>query len=181
MGNSGIESFEKAFDKRLERDFIKNLKRKVNKLSQEVFKEHIKTFLESNCICTLATCSDNIPRATILRYRSKDLTIYFQTEGGGKMYNIKENPQVSVTVCGEYSGFTSVKGLQIWGKAEIIKPTDPRYAEGLAIMNLSARQDLKEAGLDQNVPKMFLLKIDIERAKFLSFPDGIINQSLTLK
>ena len=97
------------------------------------------------------------------------------------MYNLKENPQVSITVCGEYSGFTSVKGLQIWGKAEIIKPTDTRYAEGLAIMNLSARQDLKEAGLEQNVPKMFLLKIDIERAKILSFPEGIINQSITLK
>ena len=181
MANSGIESFEKAFDKRLERDFTKNLKRKLNKLSQEEFKEYIKNFLEANCICTLATCADNIPRATILRYRSKDLTIYFQTEGGGKMYNLKKNPQVSITVCGEYSGFTSVKGLQIWGKAEIIKPTDPRYAEGLAIMNLSARQDLKEAGLDQNVPKMFLLKIDIERAKILSFPEGIINQSITLK
>ena len=181
MANSGIKSFEKAFDKRLERDFTKNLKRNTSRLSQEEFKERIKNFLEENCICTLATCSDNIPRATILRYHSRDLTIYFQTEGGGKMYNIKENPQVSISVCGEYTGFTSVKGLQIWGKAEIIKPTDPRYAEGLAVMNLGARGDLKEAGLDQNIPKMFLLKIDIERAKFLSFPDGIINQSITLK
>ena len=97
------------------------------------------------------------------------------------MYNIKENPLVSITVCGDYSGFTSVKGLQLWGRAEIIKPKDPRYAEGLAIMNLSNRQDLKEAGLDQNVTKMFLLKISIERVKVLSFPEGIINQSLTLK
>ena len=179
MAHSAIESFENAFDKRLARDFVKNLKRNVNRLSQGDFKEHIKNFLEKHCICTLATCSDNIPRATILRYRSKGLTIYFQTEGGGKVYNIKENAQVSVSVCGEYKGFTSVAGLQVWGRAEIIKSTDPRYAEGLAIMNLSAREDLKEAGLDQNIPKMFLVKIDITRAKFLSFPDGIINQSVT--
>lgn len=181
MENSKIAALEKAYDKRLTRDYITNLKREVKELSREELSEHIKTFLEENCICTLATCSNNIPRATPLRYKSKGMKIYILTEGGGKMHNIKENSQVSVGVCGEYKGFLSVKGLQVWGRAEIVKPSDPAYAEGYQIMNITAREDLKEEGLNQDIPDMFLLRIDIERARFLSFPDAIINQSLWLK
>ena len=180
MKNSKIESFEKAYDKRLEKDFIANLKRQAATPSRDELVEHIKTFLEENAICTLATCADNIPRATVLRYRSSDLKIYALTEGGGKIYNIKENPLVSVTVCGEYTGFLSVKGLQVWGRAIIVKPSDPSYPEGCEIMGLVAREDLKEAGLDEDIPAMILLRIDIERARFLSFPDGIINRSVLL-
>ena len=180
MQNSKLESFEKAYDKRLEKDFVANLKRPSVIPSRDELIEHIKTFLEENVICTLATCADNIPRATVLRYRSSNLKIYALTEGGGKIYNIKENPLVSVTVCGEYTGFLSVKGVQAWGRAIIVKPSDPSYAEGSEIMGLSAREDLKEAELDQDIPDMILLRIDIERARFLSFPDGIINRSVML-
>jgi len=178
MGNSRIENLEKAYDKRLTKDFSSNLNREVTNLSEKELKDCIKTFLEENCICTLATCSNDFPRATILRYKSRDLKIYFLTEGGGKMHNIMENARVAVTVCGGYTGFQSVKGLQVWGRAVIVKPSDPAYAEGCRIINLAARQDLQEAGLNQDIPEMFLVRIDIERARFLSFPDAILNQSL---
>jgi general stress protein 26 len=181
MENPKIAALEKAYDKRLTKDYITNLKREVKELSREELGEQIRTFLEENCICTLATCSDNIPRATILRYKGKGMKIYILTEGGGKMHNIRENPQGSVTVCAEYNGFLSVKGVQVWGRAEIVKSTDPAFEEGYKIINITARQDLKEAGLNQDIPDMFLLRIDIERARLLSFPDAIINQSLWLK
>jgi general stress protein 26 len=111
---------EKEYDEKLEEDFVENLKIEKKKLTRDELKKKIVEFLAGNKICTLATCLNNIPRSTPLRYRSKDLTIYILTEGGMKVKNIRENPAVSVSLYGDYSGFQSVKGLQIWGKAEII-------------------------------------------------------------
>jgi len=69
----------------------------------------------------------------------------------------------------------------VWGRATIVKPSEPSYSEGSEIMGLSAREDLKESGLNEDIPDMILLRIDIERASFLSFPDGIINRSVMLR
>jgi nitroimidazol reductase NimA-like FMN-containing flavoprotein (pyridoxamine 5'-phosphate oxidase superfamily) len=181
MENQSMNEMEKGYNRQLEKDFIEMLKGKIKKLSKDELRECITNFLRENCICTLATCSNNIPRSTIVRYRSKDLTIYVLTEGGGKIKNIRENPKVSASICGEYSGFQSVKGLQVWGKAEIIDPKDTeKYAETRKILNPEDREDLKNAGIN-NIPDMYIIKIDIERARYLNFSEGILNQVLTVK
>lgn len=173
-------SMEEAYDRRLERDFVEKLKGRVRKLNPEELRRRIIQFLEDNVICTLATCSDNQPRSTIVRYRSRGLTVYVLTEGGGKIKNIRKNPLVSLSVCGPYSGFQSVTGLQAWGTAEIISPKDgERYRAIRREINPEERDDLKQAGL-QKVPDMYILKIDITRARFLSFPEGILNQVYTI-
>ena len=175
------EEAEKEYDEMLERDFIEKLKVNKRRLTQDELKKKIIEFLEENRICTLATCSNNIPRSTPVRYRSKDLTIYILTEGGMKVKNIKENPSVSVSLCGCYSGFQSVRGLQIWGKAEIINSEDKeRYLEARKIINIEEREDLKQMGIKDIRPDMKVIKIEIEIARYLSFPEGILNQILTV-
>jgi nitroimidazol reductase NimA-like FMN-containing flavoprotein (pyridoxamine 5'-phosphate oxidase superfamily) len=178
MENKNIAAMEAAYNKRLERDFVEKLKRKTKKLSKDELQERIIKFMDDHCICTLATCSDNIPRSTVLRYRSQGLAFYIFTEGGGKVKNIRANPNVSVSICGEYSGFESVNCLQTWGKAEIIKPHEKeKYEKIKKFISLGQRQDIKDAGI-REIPDMYLLKIDITRARFLSFPEGILNQVL---
>ncbi|MEI6125246.1 MAG: pyridoxamine 5'-phosphate oxidase family protein [Pseudomonadota bacterium] len=170
---------EESYNKRLEKDFVGQLKARITKLSPEELKERIIKFIGDNVLCTLATCADNVPRSTIVRYRSKDLTIYISTEGGGKLKNIRENPQVSLSICGSYTGFLSVTGLQAWGKAEIISPKDTvRYQETRGLMRIADREDLKSADL-KHIPDMYILKIDITRARYLSFPEGLLNQVFT--
>ncbi len=115
-----------------------------------------------------------------MRYRSRGLTLYILTEGGGKVKNIRDNPNVSLSIVGEYTGFQSVTGLQVWGKAVIIKPQDgPLYEEARRIMNLEERQDLKQMNLKAIRTPMDIIKIEVEKARFLSFPEGILNQVLT--
>jgi len=172
-----IKAFERAFDKRLKKDFVQNLKSTPRELTEEELKNRIIRFLDDHCICTLATCSDNIPRSTILRYRNRGLTIYFFTEGGGKVKNLKVNPKVSVSVCGEYTGFQSVCCLQAWGTAAILNPREEEYRELKTFFNLSQREDVKKAGI-KDVPDMFLIRIDLTRMRFLSFPEAILNQEL---
>lgn len=172
---------EKEYDKKLEEDFIENLKIEKKRLTQEELEEKIVEFLAENKICTLATCSNNIPRSTPVRYRSRDLTIYILTEGGMKVKNIRENPNVSVSLYGDYSGFQSVRGLQIWGKAGIIDPEEKeKYLEARRVINVEEREDLKKLGIKDVRPNMKIIKIEIERARYLSFPEGILNQILTV-
>ena len=181
MENPHNEDHEETYNRRLEKDFAEQLKRHVKKVSKDELRQRIIAFLQQEVICSLATCSDDMPRATVVRYRSHDLTVYIHSEGGGKIKNIRANPNVSISICGPYSGFQSVKGLQAWGRAEIIDPQKDReiYLQALAIINPAAREDLKSIGL-QRIPDMYIIKIDITRARYLDFPEGILNQVLTI-
>lgn len=179
MEEKDIETVEKEYDAELEKNFVQQLNIEKKRLSDDELRKTIIAFLAENCICTLATCSNNVPRSTPVRYRSKDLTIYILAEGGMKIKNMRENPLVSVSIYGNYSGFQSVKGLQTWGKAEIINPEDgERYLEANRIVNLEGRQDLKNLGIDKIKHNMKAIKISIERARYLSIQDGIFNQIL---
>ena len=180
MDGKEIEAVEKEYDALLEKNFVEKLKIKKNRLTPEALKERIIAFLEENPICTLATCSNNIPRSTPVRFRSKGLTIYILAEGGMKIKNLMANPTVSLSLYGEYSGFQSVRGLQLWGKADIINPEDGEsYREANRIVNLKGRQDLKDLGIDNIRHNMKAIKITIERARYLSIPEGIFNQIIT--
>src|SRR3990172_6386058 len=162
--------------KEIESDFTKILNKKTRRLSKDELKKEIIRFLSENKICTIATCTNNIPRSTPVRYRSKDMTIYVYTEGGVKIKNILENPNVSLSLYGDYSGFESVKGLQLWGRAEIIKPEDgEKYAQAKSIIKSEEREDLKKLGVKAS-PDMKIIKIEATRARYLNFPEGILNQ-----
>lgn len=181
MGRTTITGREKAYDQQLEEDYVNRAKGRVTRLTNDALKEKIKTFLKNHRICTLATCSGGIPRSTPVRYRSHDFTIYIFTEGGGKVQNILDNPNVSVSLYGNYSGFQSVVGLQLWGKAEIIRPDDKkRYEEAKKIIRMEERADLKKIDL-QGMKPMDVIKIKVKRARYLNFPEGILNQAVTIK
>ncbi len=181
MGRTTVSAMEKAYDKQLQEDFVARAKGRVTRLTNDALKEKIRTFLKNHRICTLATCSGGMPRSTPVRYRSQDFTIYIFTEGGGKANNILDNPNVSVSLYGNYSGFESVVGLQLWGKAEIIKPGDgKRYEEAKKIIRMEERVDLKKIDL-QGMKPMDIIKIKVKRARYLSFPEGILNQAVNIK
>ncbi|RMF92297.1 MAG: pyridoxamine 5'-phosphate oxidase family protein [Candidatus Schekmanbacteria bacterium] len=165
------------FQKEIEKDFTEILKGRIKRLTKDELKDVIVEFLASHCLCTIATCDSNIPRSTPVRYKSDGLDIYILTEGGGKLKNILNNPKVSVSLYGEYSGFESVKGLQIWGNAEIITPKDKeKYQEARNIIKSEEREDLKKLGPLPIRDKLKVIKIKTEKARYLSFPDGILNQ-----
>ena len=182
MKKNGYEKSENSYDKKIENDFENILKRDPVKLTDQELKEKVEQFLDKNRICALSTCYNNIPRSTPVRYRSEGLTIYIVTEGGGKIRNIMKNPSVSVSLFGEYSGFQSVKGLQIWGKAEIIAPQKKEsYIEALEVLELKKRDDLKKIDMNNVRQDMYIIKIAVQKARYLDFPEGILNQTLILE
>jgi nitroimidazol reductase NimA-like FMN-containing flavoprotein (pyridoxamine 5'-phosphate oxidase superfamily) len=181
MDDEKLKNMEKNYNKKLERNFLAQMKGNIRRLSDDELRERIIRFLNDHTICTLATCTNNIPRATPVRYRSQGLDIFILTEGGGKLKNIMENQNVSVSITGDYSGFQSVTGLQLWGIAEIIKPRDgQRYDEAWALMRLEEREDLKTMKVKAVAKGMCIIKITVQKARFLCFPEGILNQTLTV-
>jgi len=181
MANERLENMEKKYNEKLEENYSALLKGKVRHLTADELKERIIKFLREEKICTLATCAHNIPRSTPVRYRSHGFTLYILTEGGGKVKNIMENNSVSVSIVGEYSGFKSVTCLQLWGTAEIIEPRGgKKYEEARNIIHLEEREDLKQIKVNNIQTEMYIIKISVEKARFLSFPEGILNQTLDI-
>ncbi len=173
---------EASLKQKYETDYKKIIKGKIQEPTKEELEEHIKKYLSSRLICSLATCSNNLPRSTVVRYRSKGLALYILTEGGKKIKNIKENPNVAISIYGDYTGFQSVNGLQIWGVAEIIVPEDrEKYSEALDVLKTDEREDLKEMGAANMEIKMYALKINIKKARYLNLPGGIINKTLEIE
>jgi nitroimidazol reductase NimA-like FMN-containing flavoprotein (pyridoxamine 5'-phosphate oxidase superfamily) len=100
-------------------------------MPQEVLEEYIAEILSQNNMCVLATCSEDIPRATPIEYRSKGIALYFVGEPGTKLRNLANNPNVSVGIYFPYTGMDSAKGAQITGKATVIQRNAEEFKDGL--------------------------------------------------
>jgi nitroimidazol reductase NimA-like FMN-containing flavoprotein (pyridoxamine 5'-phosphate oxidase superfamily) len=105
----------------------------LKRMPLDDLEKYIKQLLKEQTMCVLATCSDNVPRATPIEYRSKDMTIFFIGEPGIKLRNIMINPNVSIGIFQEFTNWNSVKGAQISGKAKVISRNNAaELEEGLA-------------------------------------------------
>ena len=181
MTQDDLKKTEAQFNEETREEYSKLKDREAAQLTEEELKRRALRFIDRYVIGTLATCSDNIPRSTPIRYRNDGFTVYILTEGGGKVHNIEQNPNVSFSIFGKYSGFQSVRGLQMWGTAELFYPKDKeKYDKAFELMKLSEREDLKKIGMDQVQPGMTIIRINPERVRYLSFPESILNEEFTL-
>ena len=106
------------------------------KKSKAEIEQSILKFLKEhgeNCFtCALATCFENEPRNTPVDARNDGLNMYFVADPEGKLENIRRNPRVCLAVFIPVGkGYmTNARGLQMWGKAQIItKEADPEEFE----------------------------------------------------
>ena len=135
------------------------IKTKVTRsMPKDELEQYIVEFLKTQNVCVLATCKDNIPRATPLEFYSRGTTLYVMPEEGQKMENIMQNPLVSVGIFAPYTGWLSLKGVQITGEATIItKENTEEFSDGLSIYQW--QKSAKEIGLKE-LPETFrLMKI----------------------
>lgn len=76
--------------------------------------------------CTLATCANSSPHAAVVLYASDGLDIYFFTgTRSKKIKNIKENPNVAVTIEGKKLLFFP-QAVEIQGRAKILSKDDEK-------------------------------------------------------
>jgi len=88
-------------------------------------KKEIEQYLKKNLFCVLGTFSKDNLRVTPVRYWCDDLKILiFSEKYTAKFKLLKKNPKVSL---GIYTASRPTKGLQLWGRAEVITHEDPRH------------------------------------------------------
>ena len=99
---------------------------------QESMKSLICRYLEQHTTLSLATCHNRQPWATDLFYASDDsCRLYFVSSSKTRhCQHIAANPQVSVSISGNVSGWEEIKGLQLDGVAVVVPDSErARVAE----------------------------------------------------
>lgn len=101
-------------------------------MSTSELKSHIIEFLKDRSQGSLATCADQVPRSSPVRYfLGNNLNIYILSAGGEKFNFIERNPRVCLLVNTDYVDFRQIKGVQIFGKA-VTSLQEPRlFGEAL--------------------------------------------------
>jgi general stress protein 26 len=102
----------------------------IMKMSDKELEHLIINFMKTQGMCVLATCRDNVPRASAVEFFPIGTTIYILTEGGRKVDNIAANENVSVAIHTPFTGWDSIKGVQITGTAEAGKSGSRVFEEG---------------------------------------------------
>jgi general stress protein 26 len=93
-------------------------KTEIEKMILDFLQEHGENYFT----CAIATCRGNEPRNTPVDARNDGLNMYFVADPGGKLENIRQNPNVCLAVFMPVGkGYMkNARGLQMWGKAHII-------------------------------------------------------------
>ncbi len=74
----------------------------IESITEEEFHNVIIDFLNRHNVLFLATCKNNEPRCTPLEYFNHGLTVFIFSEGGGKIANLKANPNVAYGIAEPY-------------------------------------------------------------------------------
>ena len=131
-------------------------------LSHKELESLIIDFMRTQGMCVLATCHDGLPRASAVEFFPAGTTIYILTEGGLKLGNIAANKNVSVAIHTQFTGWDTIKGLQITGTAEV-------GASGSTVFNEGVEAYKKRRGLKSvSVPEfMSIIKVTPKKIEYL--------------
>jgi nitroimidazol reductase NimA-like FMN-containing flavoprotein (pyridoxamine 5'-phosphate oxidase superfamily) len=128
-------------------------------------KDYIIKFLADNNMCVFATCLGDAPRATPIEYHSDGLSMFFEGEPGLKIKNLAANPNVSIGIYLPYTGWDSVKGAQITGKAELVKKGTPEFSECLSAYQWE--KTAKQFGITEFPSSLQLIRVDPSKIEFI--------------
>ncbi|GBE18697.1 pyridoxamine 5'-phosphate oxidase [archaeon BMS3Abin16] len=92
---------------------------------------NVEKFLTKHSYCTLATCSESIPLATVVMYVSYGLDLFFFSgERTKKIKNLLKNPNIAVSVEGRRFLFFP-QAVEMTGTAAILSGSEEERAKEL--------------------------------------------------
>ena len=92
-------------------------------------KDEIVAYLSQNQYCVLSTCSQDTPRATPVRYENDGVIVNILSEKqSAKFLVLEKNTQIAL---GIYNDDSPMRGLQLWGRAEVMFHGDPEHEAAL--------------------------------------------------
>ncbi len=160
-------------------------KKLTKQLPEEEILELISNFFKEQAMCTLATCKDNIPRATPLECFADGLTLYITADPGTKVENVKANPMVAIAMCNQihpdWSGdnWKAHKSIQLVGEATLLEQDN---TENLRAMKevIKWQAFVTALGWDTSQPpKGFVIKVEPKRIEY--FEMGLMLKGYAMK
>ena len=143
-----------------------NIERK--RLSKEELEKEIIDYLSKKQACSLATCGkDGVPRISVVDYVNEGLTIYIFSEGGDKFKNLTENNKVAIGIGTSAQTFRSVRGVNLWGIAEVFTEDTPEFAHGMKLFSHIIKEMEKAIGVPVQLPKGLLRMIRVTPTKII--------------
>jgi Predicted flavin-nucleotide-binding protein len=122
----------------------------------------MEEYIKANDTGALATGSGCLVRCTPIEYNFHDEAFWMFSEGGQKFAALETNQKVCFAIFDKYSGFGSLKGMQVSGTAEIVEPYSEEYVKAAEYKHIPI-ETLKK--LPQT---MHLIRVIPERIDFLN-------------
>jgi nitroimidazol reductase NimA-like FMN-containing flavoprotein (pyridoxamine 5'-phosphate oxidase superfamily) len=135
--------------------------------------------LRHGIACALGTCRDNLPRVTPVDFFNDGLTLWILGDPGGKIVNIRSNPNVAVGIYTRMDHSVENRSIQLWGKASLITLEKQKelfmeiitkfgVVDAVRKVLSTARSDSEsdedfEAKVDKALSRETLIKIEPER------------------
>lgn len=136
--------------------------------SREELENEIIDYLEKNHPCSLATCSrDGMPRISVVDYVNEGLILYIFSEGGEKFKNLRENKQVAIGIGTSARTALSVRGLNVWGVADVFTEETDEFAHGAKLFSRFFKNLEKESGKAIEFPKGLMRMIRVTPTKMV--------------
>lgn len=130
------------------------------KLDQVSLKKAVEEYIQANKTCALAVASGDFVRCTPLEYSYHEGCFWIFSEGGEKFRALEKNKNVCLVIFDKYEGFGKLKGMQVTGTAELIKPFSPEYVQAAEARKIPIK------ALEKLPHPMNLIKIKPKKIEF---------------
>jgi len=114
----------------------------------------------------LATCGQGGPIASPIEFYAEGLTVYMYPQPGSpKIKAMRENPRISFAVHAPMVGWASIRGAQLFGRAELLEPHGPDWKRGMTIYRWEASA-LQLGRTVDDPPQGHLLRLDPDKVVY---------------
>ena len=149
------------------------------KMDRALLWKAVTEYIQDNNTCALATGSGDHVRCTPVEYSWHHNSFWIFSEGGEKFSGLEKNKNVSLSIYDHYDGFGKLKGMQVTGIAEVVKPFSEEYTKAAAIRKIPL-EALKKMPHPMNLIKVMPGKIQFLNADFKK--EGVdIRQTLVVE
>ncbi len=143
----------------------------TTQLPRPDMERRIAAFLRHGNVCVLATCLNDVPRATPIEYYSDGLTIFVAASRATKIKNLEGNPRVGVAIYStpytDWTDWDRVIGLQMTGEVELLRYNEQPEAYAAALEIYDWRKYRRALGKPDREPrKTTIVKIQPMKIEF---------------
>lgn len=132
------------------------------RVDEEELRKAAEDYIKSNNTCALATAAGDFVRCTPLEYVYYEKAFWIFSEGGEKFYALEKNKNVCLAIFDKYEGFGRLKGMQVTGIAELVKPFSEEYTRLAEVRKIPLKT------LEKMSHPMNLIKISPKKIEFLN-------------